>query len=290
MIYTLENSFIKITASNKGGELYSLKSKGDNTEFLWNGDPTFWKYHAPILFPIVGKVNNLKYKVNGCEYILPQHGLARTSEFNLISKTESKITFELNYSEESLKVYPFKFSLRIKYTLISNSLNISYSVKNLDNKKIYFSIGSHPAFMLPLSKDDVLEDYYFKFNNKETASIMCLNKDGYFIKDRLPFLDNSDTIPLSKELFQKDALVFSHLNSDEISICSKNHSKTLTLNFSNFPYLGLWAPPTGAPFVCIEPWFGHADYEDFNGEFTEKEGILSLEENSIFKCDFSVTI
>lgn len=290
MIYTLENSFIKITTSNQGGELYSLTSKEDNTEFLWNGDPTFWKYHAPILFPIVGKVNNLKYRVNGCEYTLPQHGLARTSEFKLVSHTESAITFELNYSEESLKVYPFKFSLRIKYTLISNSLNIAYSVKNLDTKKIYFSIGSHPAFMIPLNKNESLEDYYFKFNNKETSSIMRLNKDGYFIKDRLPFLADSDIIPLSKELFENDALVFSDLNSDEISVCSKNHSKTLTLNFSNFPYLGLWAPPTGAPFVCIEPWFGHADYEDFTGEFTEKKGILSLEENSIFKCDFSVTI
>jgi len=290
MIYTLENSFIKITASNQGGELHSLTSKDDNTEFLWNGDPAFWKYHAPILFPIVGKVKDLKYKVNGHEYTLPQHGLARVSDFNLVSKTESEITFALKYSEESLKVYPFKFSLRIKYTLINNSLNISYSVKNIDNKKIYFSIGSHPAFMCPLKKDESLEDYYFKFNSRETASIMCLNKDGYFLKDRLPFLDSSDTIQLSNELFQNDALVFSDLASDEICICSKNHSKTLTFNFSNFPYLGLWAPASGAPFICIEPWFGHADYEDFNGDFTEKEGILSLEENRIFECNFSVTI
>jgi len=290
MIYTLENSSIKITASNQGGELYSLKNKDDNVEVLWNGDPTFWKYHSPILFPIVGKVKDLKYRVNDCEYTLPQHGIARVSEFDLVSRTESEITFELKYSEESLKVYPFKFSLRIKYILIDNSLNISYSVKNLDNKKIYFSIGSHPAFMLPLYKDESLEDYYFKFNNKETTSIMCLNKDGYFIKDRLPFLDNSDTIPLSKKLFKNDALVFSDLISDEISICSKNHSKTLTFNFSNFPYLGLWAPGSGAPFICIEPWFGHADYEDFTGDFTDKEGVLSLDENSIFKCDFTVTI
>jgi len=290
MIYTLENSFIKITASNYGGELHSLTSQEDNTEFLWNGDPRFWKYHAPILFPIVGKVNNLIYKVNGREYTLPQHGLARVSEFNLVSKTEDEIVFELRSSEESLKVYPFKFSLRIKYTLINSSLNISYSVKNIDNKKIYFSIGSHPAFMCPLKKDETLDDYYFKFNSKETTSIMCLNNDGYFLKERLPFLDNSDTIPLSKDLFKHDALVFSNLTSKEISICSKNHSKTLTFNFSNFPYLGLWAPATGAPFVCIEPWFGHADYEDFNGDFVEKEGIISLEENTIFNCNFTVTI
>lgn len=290
MIFTLENSLIKITVSNQGGELHSLTSKEDNTEFLWNGDPQFWKYHAPILFPIVGKVKDLTYRVNDCEYNLPQHGLARVSEFQLVSKTESEIVFELKHSEESLKVYPFKFSLRIKYTLINRSLNIAYSVKNIDNKQIHFSIGSHPAFMCPLYKDESLEDYYFKFNSKETASIMCLNKDGYFVKNRLPFLDNSNTIPLSKDLFQNDALVFSDLTSNEISICSKNHSKSLTFNFSNFPYLGLWAPVTGAPFVCIEPWFGHADYEDFNGDLSEKEGILSLEENNVFKCNFTVTI
>ena len=121
MIYTLENENIRVVASSNGGELNSIKKINDETEYLWNGDEKYWKYNAPVLFPIVGKVNGGKYKVDGIEYELPQHGLARTREFKLIEKSESRIVFELRYDEETLKVYPFKFILRIGYMIYKDS-------------------------------------------------------------------------------------------------------------------------------------------------------------------------
>ncbi|MGG7178244.1 aldose 1-epimerase family protein [Clostridium paraputrificum] len=290
MIYSLENSTVKITASNHGGEIHSLTSKITGTEYLWNGNPEFWKYHAPILFPIVGKVKDLKYRVDGIEYELPQHGLARISDFNLLSQSEDSITFELKYSEDTLKVYPYKFSLQITYSLEENAVKVTYTVNNLDDKEIFFSIGAHPAFMCPIEENEKLEDYSFKFNSKETSSIMLLNKQGYFTGERLDYLNNSDTIPLSKEVFNNDALVFDDLKSNKITIQSKNHSKSLSLDFTGFPYMGLWAPAAGAPFVCIEPWFGHADYDNFTGELKEKEGIISLDENKSFGCSYTISI
>ena len=290
MIYSLENSTVKITASNHGGEIHSLTSKITGTEYIWNGNPEFWKYHAPILFPIVGKVKDLKYRVDGLEYELPQHGLARISEFNLLSQSDDSITFELNYSEDTLKVYPYKFSLQITYSLVENGVKVTYKVKNLDNKEIFFSIGAHPAFMCPIEENEKLEDYSFKFNSKETSSIMLLNKQGYFTGERVDYLNNSDTIPLSKEVFKNDALVFDNLKSNKITIQSKNHNKSLSLDFTGFPYMGLWAPASGAPFVCIEPWFGHADYDNFTGEFKEKEGIVSLVEKNSFECSYTISI
>ena len=290
MIYSLENSKLKITASTYGGEIHSITSLDDGTEYLWNGNPEFWKYHAPILFPIVGKVKDLKYRVDGCEYELPQHGLARISEFNLLNQTKDSITFELRYTEDSLKVYPYKFALQIKYTISNNTVKVAYTVKNIDSKEIFFSIGAHPAFMCPINSNESLEDYYFKFDEKETSSIMLLNEKGYFTGKREDYLENNDKINLNTNVFKNDALVFDNLKSKTVTIQSDKTDKYLKVDFSEFPYLGLWAPATGAPFVCIEPWFGHADYNDFSGEFSEKEGIQSLNVGEEFSCNYIISI
>lgn len=290
MIYSLENSNLKITASPYGAELHSITGKKDNTEFLWNGNAEYWKYHAPVLFPIVGKVINSKYRVDGNEYELPQHGLARISDFNLISQCDNSLEFELKYNEGSLKVYPYKFSLKISYTLLDSGVKVGYTVTNLDNKNIYFSIGAHPAFMCPIEEDEVLEDCFFEFNKKETSSIMLLNESGNFSRERASYLNDENRIPLCKDAFKNDALVFDDLKSDAISIKSNKSNKSLTLEFNNFPYMGLWAPINGAPFVCIEPWFGHADFADFNGDFKDKEGVINLDIDKSFSCSFNIII
>ncbi|MGL5150175.1 MAG: aldose 1-epimerase family protein [Clostridium sp.] len=291
MLYTLENDNIKISAHTHGGELHSLINKNSNTEYLWNGDASFWKYHAPILFPIVGKVNNGKYTIDGKTFELPQHGLARVREFTMIEKSNNSISFELLWNKESLLVYPYKFSLVINYTLVDDGVKITYKVKNIDDKEIFFSIGAHPAFMCPLADNETQEDYYFEFNNKETTSIMLLDTaTGLFSHNRADFFNNENIIPITKNLFKNDALIFDSLQSNKVSIKSKNHTKSLTMDFSGFPYMALWSQPTGAPFVCLEPWFGHADYCDFNDDFRNKEGVESLKVNEEFTCSYTVTI
>ena len=291
MKFILENRNIKITASTFGGELNSLISKKDNTEYLWNGDEKYWKYHSPILFPIVGKVLNNKYRAEGNEYELPQHGLARTREFTMIEKDDSHIVFELLWSEDTLKLYPYKFSLRLTYELLDNGIKVGYTVKNLDNKEIYFSIGGHPAFMCPLFNDEKFEDYYFEFNKKENTGVMELDADkGYFTGKTKEFLNNSNIINLNLELFKYDALVFSNLTSNLITLKSNKNNKELTMDFTGFPYLALWTKPTGAPFICIEPWYGHADYHDFNGELKDKPGIEKLDINEEFNAEYKLFI
>ncbi|MGL5648055.1 MAG: aldose 1-epimerase family protein [Clostridium sp.] len=290
MIYDLENELIKITASTFGGELHNITSKIDNTEFLWNGNSKYWKYHAPILFPTVGKVMNGEYKVNNETFKLPQHGLARISEFNLIEQSSASLLFSLTFSEDTLKVYPYKFELIIKYELLDNKVIITYTVLNKDSKEIFFSIGAHPAFMCPLMPEETMEDYYFEFNKKETSSLLTLNKDGYFSREKLPFLNNENIIALKKDTFKNDALIFDDLKSNIVTLKSKNHNKSLSMDFTGFPFIAFWSMPTGAPFVCIEPWFGHSDYEDFTGELKDKEGIKRLDINESFNCSYTLTI
>lgn len=290
MIYSLENSKIKITTSVHGAELHSITGKKEGTEYLWNGDQRYWKYHAPHLFPIIGKVMESKYSVDGKTYELPAHGIARISEFEFIAQTENSITFELKYSDESLKVYPYKFSLHITYTLQENSIKVTYTVINLDDKDIYFSIGGHSAFMCPIEKNDKLEDCYLRFNKKETNSIIKVTKDAYISYERKKVLKNTDIMELSKETFNDGVLIFDDLKSDRIEIKSKNNNKSLSVEFEGFPYVGIWAPNGGAPFVCIEPWFGHADYEDFSGEFKDREGTINIKPLNEFTCSYNIIV
>ncbi|MBE6055062.1 MAG: aldose 1-epimerase family protein [Clostridium sartagoforme] len=291
MKYILENEHIKISADTFGGELNNLLSKKDNTEYLWIGDEKYWKYHSPILFPIVGKVINNKYRVENNEYELPQHGLARTREFTMIEKDDNHIVFELLWSEDTLKVYPYKFSLRLSYELLENGVKVGYKVKNLDDKEVYFSIGGHPAFICPLFEDEKFEDYYFEFNEKENISTMELDPNkGYFTGKTNEFFNDSNIINLSLDLFKNDALVFNNLKSNLITLKSDKNNKALTMDFTGFPYLALWTKPTGAPFICIEPWYGHADYADFTGEFKDKEGIEKLSVNGEFNAEYKLFI
>jgi galactose mutarotase-like enzyme len=292
LLYTLENENIKITANTFGGELNNLITKKDSVEFLWNGDNAYWKYHSPILFPIVGKVLNNNYVVAGKTYELPQHGLARTREFNMIEKTNSKIVFELLWNEDTLKIYPFKFSLKLSYYLLENGVKVGYEVSNLDNKDMYFSIGAHPAFMCPLLENETIEDYYFEFNEKETSKTLEVEKDsGYITKNKLDFLNNENKINIDFKLFKKyPTIIFDSLKSNTITLKSDKNLKSITMDFTGFPYLALWTKPTGAPFICIEPWYGHTDYNDFNGELKDKEGIQKLEIGKSFNTSYKLLI
>ena len=166
----------------------------------------------------------------------------------------------------------------------------SYEVINKDNKDIYFSIGGHPAYMCPINQGESFEDYYFEFDKVEKSSKILLNSNGLFTKNKELFMEDSKELPLSIEIFKDDAIVFNDLKSNKISLKSRKSDKSVTMDFSGFPYLGLWTKPTGAPFVCIEPWFGHADYEDFNGDFKDKEGINKLAVGKSFKAAYLVTV
>lgn len=292
MIIKLQNEFLIVNLVEHGAELTSIKEKKDNTEYLWTADSAVWARHAPILFPIVGKVKNNEYKIDDITYKLGQHGFARDFKFTVIESDKEKVLLRLSFSEESLKLYPYKFELEVQYLLHDNNLEVKYLVRNVDSRDIYFSIGAHPGFNCPINSEEVTEfdDYYFEFDNKETAELILISKDGLIKREKETFFKDENKIAISKELFKRDALIFNKLKSKKISLKNNKNSKAITMDFSGFPYMGLWSKPEGAPFVCIEPWFGHADYEDFQGDFREKEGVLKLNKGEEFCCKYSISI
>ena len=289
MIHTLQNDELKITVADHGAELKSITGN-DGTEYLFDGNPKWWKYTSPVLFPIVGKLVNGKYRAEGKEYELPGHGFARISDFQCIREDDNEIVFRLNWSADTLKVYPYKFSLDISYILKNNSVAVVWLVKNLDEKPIYFSIGAHPALKCPIVDGENFDDCYLQFNKEENSSRILLLPSGPLSRDRVPTLSGK-TLDLNYELFKGDALVFDDLKSDEISICSKKSSKKITVQAKGFPYWGIWTPDKGgAPFLCIEPWHGHADFADFSGDLTSKDGINKIEVGQSFGTNYTFII
>lgn len=289
MIHTLDNGVIRITVADRGAELKSLTELGDGTEYIFDGNPTWWKYSSPILFPIVGKVRDGKYRAEGKEFSLPQHGFARTSDFWLVDAETDAITFALESNAATLAVYPYRFRLELSYKLIGREVKFVWRVINTDEREIYFSIGAHPAICCPIAYRENFTDCYLKFNRPEKSSRLVLTAEG-LTHERIPTLDGTE-LALNYDLFKGDALIFDDLKSDEISVCSRKSSKRLTVRAKGFPYWGIWTPDRGgAPFVCIEPWHGHADYVDFDGELKDKEGIRALGVGETFETQISFII
>lgn len=286
---TIENKYLSVIVSEKGAELQSIKLKKDGTEYLWQAEPKLWGRHAPILFPIVGKVKNDTYTYNDTSYKLGQHGFARDMEFKIESNSEDKIILNLSASSESLKKYPFSFQLKVAYELKENAINVAYEVENEDDKAMIFSIGAHPGFVCPLAEGEKFEDYYFEFEEKETLETEIL-EGGLLGSSKKPLLKDEKILPISRELFKEDALILEGFKSESLSLRSKKNSKAVTLEFKGFPYLGLWSKPEGAPFVCIEPWYGVADSVEASGKLEDKAGTITLKPSEKFNCNYKIII
>lgn len=275
MIVTLENNLLKVDIKSKGAELCSVFKKDNGLEYMWSGDPAVWGKTSPVLFPIVGSLKNNTYLYNDKAYTLSRHGFARDAEFEIMEQEQQKASFILKDSETSFANYPFHFELILTYELDNDLLKTSYEVRNTGTGNMYFSLGAHPAFKVPLIGDTVYEDYYLQLNHNENADRWPITREGLIQQKPISFFNNSSRINLTRTLFQEDALVFKHLQSHKISLINDLNTHGLDFCFAEFPYLGLWAA-RGGDFVCIEPWCGIADSVDHDQQLIHKEGIEIL--------------
>ncbi|MBQ2088578.1 MAG: aldose 1-epimerase family protein [Selenomonas sp.] len=291
MLYSLENDKLCVQVRSYGAELRSIKERADETEYLWDGNPQWWKYSSPVLFPIVGKLQDGKYRVNGNEFELPGHGFGRISEYQLVERRQDYIEFALKWSEESLASYPWKFQLNVAYALKDKTVEVIWKVQNLDDKEMVYSIGAHTAFRCPLVQGEEFSDYYLKFNQEEDNLNMPLNSKGQFLKAQGETHLQGQQLDLNYEMFAGDALAYKGLKSDVVSICSHKSDKKVSMEAKDFPFWGFWTPAQGgAPFLCLEPWQGHADYEGYDGEFAEREGSLKLASGETQKFHYTIRI
>jgi galactose mutarotase-like enzyme len=281
-MFTIENNQLLVTIQSKGAELQSIIHKEHELEYLWSADPAFWPKKSPVLFPIVGALKENTFYYNGQAYQLSRHGFAREKDFTVTTQKTDAISFSISSNKDTLQQYPFPFRLTITYTLVADTLEVTYAVENTGASTMYFSIGGHPAFKVPLVEGTIYDDYELQFNKTENAGRWPIAAEGLLESQPLPLLNHTQVLPLSKALFMQDALVLKNLQSHAVTLASHKTPHGLQFDFSGFPYLGLWAAP-GADFLCIEPWCGIADSVNSNQQLPEKEGIQTLAADGAFE-------
>ncbi len=292
--YTLTNALLSVTVEDNGAELTSIQSTKTGTEYLWNADPAYWKRHAPILFPIVGSLKNRSYTYQGQTYSLPQHGFARDMRFRPVSQSEQELWFSLESNEDTHKLYPFDFCLELGYRLEENRITAFWKVRNTGNCTLYFSIGGHPAFRCPIREGELQSDYYLLFDSDKPIHYLLVDENGLAMKkpyDEQHILTTEEGfLPIYTHLFDRDALIVEENQFQRISLADSSKTPYLSVSF-DAPLFGLWSPAgKKAPFVCIEPWYGRCDSNDFSGTLEERAYGNSLEAGDVFEASYMITI
>ena len=267
MLFSAENEFFTLAVKEMGAELNSLKSKKTDIEYIWFGNTDIWYGQSPILFPVIGRLLDDKYRVDGKEYTMPKHGIVRKKPFKLLEETKDSLLFIQSSDEESLKEYPFEFDLIVKFQLTNKGLKVTHTVINKDSKDMFYSFGAHPGFNCEIGD-------YLQFNVDEELYTERIDHESILIDEKFPVFTDEGKIELTSNLFDEDALILSDYTSTEVSIRSYNHDRVIKFMFDS-PVLGIWAKPN-APYVCLEPWWGINDNYDKKNDFSEKRGIMKL--------------
>ncbi len=278
---TIKNEFLTVCVNSLGAELSSVKDNRTQKEYLWQGNPTVWSGQAPLLFPITGRLLNDTYIHNEKKYSLPKHGFARKTAFTLMRSKPNLAVFGLFDDEKTREVYPFRFYLGMEYRLEDKKIIVTHTIQNKDTDTMYFSFGAHPAFNITVG-DSVV------FSEKEKLAPLLTDEYGYLDGEKI-LSENGDTVVIDEHIFDNDALFFPAMKSESAKIVTAEGTDVLQMTYGRVPYLGLWAKP-GAPYVCIEPWYGICDSENVSGILKEKPSIISLEPQREFIFTYEIEI
>ena len=288
--YEIKNEQVQAYVESFGAELKSLKKIATGKEYMWDAKPEYWKRTAPVLFPIVGSLNNGCYRYNGREYPMSQHGFARDMEFELLKQSDDSLLFGLSAAKETLEKYPFRFRLEIGYRLDRNRLIVSWKVVNQDDKEMYFSIGGHPAFLCPLNEGEAQTDYQIFFDAQDTVIASVIGDNGTLSARKKAYALKNGYMKITPGLFDEDALIIENNQAHQVSLCDAQGKPYLTVSF-DAPLFGLWSPAKkNAPFVCIEPWYGRCDKNIFKGSLSQREWGNTLSPKEQFYAEYAISI
>ncbi len=279
----IKNEWLTASFARKGAELVSLQKAGK--EYIWEGNPVVWAGHCPIVFPICGGLKGDKFSFEGKEYTLGKHGFARFKAFAVEELSQESVTFALHYDEETLASYPFRFLFFVKYTLVGASLQIKYTMQNLDDKTLFYSVGGHEGYAIA----GEFSDYSIRFEREEDLNSYVL--DGNLLSyDVLNVGKNTDTLRLDYGYFAVDALSFIDLRSRKATLFNEKTGKAvLSVSYEGFSTLFLWTKPN-AKYICIEPWAGMPDRTDSDGALKNKQGVMPVKSGASATLTHVITI
>lgn len=276
MEYKISSGKYTATITSVGAELISFK-EGDK-EYIWTGDPVYWNGHNPNLFPVIGRMKGGKVSVNGVEYEMANHGFARRRDYTLVSQTEDSVSLAINENEDTLKVYPFRFTFTVTHRVFEGGFETVYTVKNNDTEKLYCNIGGHPGINLPALGAETVEGCKLIFDSVENP-IVWYGDENLFVRDdfvRTDILNGTDTIDCTQEMFAGDALMIGNLKSTKVRLVTPA-GLGVEMDYSGYPVMAFWTPPAkNAPFICLEPWYGLPANTFESGELSEKAFAIGL--------------
>jgi len=283
MIHTIQNEYLTVKIHEKGATLWSIMDK-DGTEYLWQGDEQYWKDRAPNLFPYIARMTKGRYTLKGKTYKMDIHGFAKDMMFKAKKISDTHIIFTIVYTEETYQQYPYKFSFSIIYKLDNEKIKITYWIDNDDDKTMYFGIGAHPGFNVPLEDGAVFEDYYLEFDFVNEVKRVGFSDDCFVTGELFDFpLEDDVRLPLSHHLFDNDAIVLTDV-AKTVTLKSNTCNKGIRVIYPDMSYLGIWhMPKTDAPYVCIEPWSSLPSRKDVVEDIEAQPTLVSLESRCEYK-------
>lgn len=289
MIHTIQNEFLTVSAAEKGAELMGILG-ADGTEYLWQGDAKYWSDRALNIFPYVARLNEGKYYLDGELHEMAIHGIAPYRNFTVTENDGSRMVFELRADEKTYAEYPRNFVFQIVYALQGKTLTVSFRCENLDGKTMYFGLGGHPGFNVPLAPGKKFEDYRLRFAENCEPYRVGFNADCFVTHEDVPFrLENGTDIPLRHDLFDDDAIVLRDMAREVTLGCGEGPG--VTVRFPGMQYLGLWHwPRTDAPYICIEPWCSLPADAGSITVFEEQRDLIALEPGKTYQNDWTITI
>ncbi|MDE7244318.1 MAG: aldose 1-epimerase family protein [Oscillospiraceae bacterium] len=290
MLYTIENDFLRMTIDSTGAQMMSITA-ADGTEYLWNGDKTYWGGRAPNLFPYVGRLTNDTYTVDGKAYQMGRHGFSRHEQFEARQEGPDKITLRITATEKTLAVYPWNFAFSVSYELDGSTVSITYCVENLDSKEMYFGLGAHPGFRVPLEEGKSFTDYKLTFSRPAQPWRAEMTDACMMNGQQTPYpLQNGVEMPLRHDLFDRDAVVLTNMDRT-VTLSAGEGTKGLTLAIPRMRYLGVWhTPKSDAPFVCLEPWASLPSRQDIVEDFAQQNDLIALSPGEVYRNRWSITV
>ena len=290
MIYTLKNDYLTVQINKKGATLWSIKDHSD-TEYLWQGDPTYWEDRALTIFPYIARLTNGEYTLKDKTYKMDIHGFAKDASFEVEQKSDTQLVFTIKSTDETYKCYPYNFLFSVIYKLENNKLVVTYIIRNNDDKTMYFGVGGHPGFNVPFEKNTVFEDYYLQFDEVCDVKRVDFSDDCFFKGSYSPFLlENGDRLTLNHELFDDDAIILCDM-AKGVTLTSNLTDKSIRVTYPNMTYLGIWhMRKTDAPYICIEPWSSLPSRKGIVEDLEKQPNLVALESTCEYENEWCIEV
>ncbi len=291
MIIKLENEKIRVEANTLGAELWSLKKVGDDTEYLWQGDKTYWAGRATNLFPICGRLTQGQYTYGGKTFEMVLHGFAKLREFDVAAQNGTSVTFRLVSDEETLAMYPFPFVLDVTYTLEGNTVKHTFKVTNPGDGELIFGLGGHPGYNVPLEAGETFEDYYVQFDCEKEPQALVMSDTCYYTDAAVPFpLEEKGCLSLRHSLFDHDAIFLTEM-CKAIELKSRKSGRKVRMTYPDMKFLGFWHKPnTEAPYICIEPWLSVPALDGKIDAMETKKEMMHLASKGVYENTITISI